>query len=397
MSDPEPQRDPSEGSRPAAHDPSFATFIHEVADEDLRSAIPAEERAAAEARDLPFVQEDDAGAIPLGRRVRDPRTIISFLVPLGILTLLVVALPGFRLEELPALIAQANPFWLLAAFAIYYLGFPLRGYRWALLIRGTGYPLSVKDSTEIIFLSWLVNCLVPAKLGDVYRAYLVRVNFGISLSRSFGTVFIERVFDLIAIVVLGLLAGFWSFRTGLSPEVQTIFAIGIVVVIALIVALILVRSFGRRILERLRMPQRVVELYTLFEEGIFSVDRRTLPVILLVTGMIWMTEALRLFFVVQAMGFPDVTLGISGAVFVALIASLLTAVPLTPAGIGLVELGIVGVLTTVYNVPQTEALAIALVDRSISVLSVIVLGSIVYVVSPKTKARSAPTPRTGAA
>ena len=52
-----------------------------------------------------------------------------------------------------------------------------------------------------------------------------------------------------------------------------------------------------------------------------------------------MTEALRLYFVVLALGFPDVELGISGAVFVALIGSLLTAVPLSPAGLGIVEAG----------------------------------------------------------
>ena len=45
-----------------------------------------------------------------------------------------------------------------------------------------------------------------------------------------------------------------------------------------------------------------------------------------------------------------------------------------------------GVLTTVYGVDRTEALAIALVDRTISVLSVIVVGGIAYVFSSKTKA-----------
>ena len=49
-----------------------------------------------------------------------------------------------------------------------------------------------------------MNCLVPAKLGDVYRAWLLKVNSTVSLSRTFGTVFIERVLDLFAIVVLGL-------------------------------------------------------------------------------------------------------------------------------------------------------------------------------------------------
>ena len=92
---------------------------------------------------------------------------------------------------------------------------------------------------------------------------------------------------------------------------------------------------------------------------------------------------MRLYLVVQALGFPDVHLGISGAFFVALAASLLTAVPLTPAGIGFVEGGVVGLLTIVYGVSQTDALAITLVDRAISVLSIIVIGSIAYAISPK--------------
>ena len=99
--------------------------------------------------------------------------------------------------------------------------------------------------------------------------------------------------------------------------------------------------------------------------------------------LIWSTEAIRLFLVVEALGFGDVHLGISGAFFVALTGSLLTAVPLTPAGIGVVEAGVVGVLTIVYSIGQTEALAITLVDRAISVLSIIIFGSIAYWLSPK--------------
>jgi uncharacterized protein (TIRG00374 family) len=92
---------------------------------------------------------------------------------------------------------------------------------------------------------------------------------------------------------------------------------------------------------------------------------------------------MRLYFVVASLNFPGVSLGISGAFFVALVGSLLTAVPLSPAGLGIVEAGVVGVLTVAYRVPTTEATAIALVDRAISVLSIIVLGSIAYAISPK--------------
>jgi uncharacterized protein (TIRG00374 family) len=110
---------------------------------------------------------------------------------------------------------------------------------------------------------------------------------------------------------------------------------------------------------------------------------RHLPSLGVMTGFIWMTEALRLYLVVQALSFADVSLGLSGAVFVALIGSLLTAVPLSPAGLGIVEAGIVGVLHVAYGVPLPEATAIALLDRVISVFSIIVLGSIAYAVSAK--------------
>lgn len=322
--------------------------------------------------------------LSLAHRLRQPRTLISLILPPILLLLFAKALPGFKIEELPAKIGAANPLLLLAAFAIFYAGFPLRGLRWSLLVRQSGFPLTIRDSTEIIFLSWLVNCLVPAKLGDVYRAYLLKINSTVSLSRTFGTVFIERILDLFAIVTLGLAAGFVSFRSGLPADVQIVFAVGVVVVLALAGGLLTMRNFGRQIITRLPLPHRVIEFYDRFEEGVFaSIGLRALPRLVIITGLIWATEAMRLFLVVQALGLPDVHLGISGAFFVALAASLMTAIPVTPAGIGFVEGVVVVILTQIYKVPNTDALAITLVDRAISVLSIIVLGSIAYAISPK--------------
>jgi uncharacterized protein (TIRG00374 family) len=330
-----------------------------------------------------FDREVTPDQLSLGRRLRQPRTIVSVVVPLVVLVLLVRALPGFDLAALPGLIARVNPLLFAAAFGVYYLGFPLRGLRWTILLRGTGYAIRPRDGTEIIFISWLVNCLVPAKLGDLYRAYLLKINSPVSLSRTFGTVFIERILDLFAIVVLGLGAGFVSFRTGLPTAVQIVFAMGVVVVILLAAGLLSMRNFGRRILLRLPLPPTALELYDRFEQGVFgAVGLRRLPPLVVLTGFIWATEAMRLFLVVEALGIPDVHLGISGAFFVALSGSLLTAVPLTPGGLGIVETGVVGLLTLVYRVAAPAAVAITVLDRAISVLSIIVLGSIAYVISP---------------
>jgi uncharacterized protein (TIRG00374 family) len=325
--------------------------------------------------------------VSLGRRLRQPRTILSIAIPLILLVLAARLFLNIDVQAVITGIAEANKLILLAAFAVFYLGFPLRGLRWSMIMRGAGINIGLRDSTEILFLSWFVNCLVPAKLGDVYRAYLVKLNApSVSATKVFGTVFIERILDLFAIAIFGLAAGFWSFRNGLPPEIQFVTALGVATVVLLAGLLFTMRSFGRQILERLPLPHRVLELYDRFEEGVFKgVSRRQLPALIGLTAVIWITEGMRLYLVVQALGFPGVSLGISGAFFVALIGSLLTAVPLSPAGLGVVDAGMGAVLVLAYGLPPTEAATIVVVDRVISVFSIIVFGAILYVVSGKRK------------
>ena len=209
---------------------------------------------------------------------------------------------------------------------------------------GRGFRLTVRDATEIIFLVWLVNCLVPAKLGDVYRAYLLKINSPVSLSRTFGTVFIERILDLFAIVVLGLAAGFGRSGAACRPTSRSCSRSASPSCVVLAGGLLTMRNFGRRIIiaaaaaaprPRVLRPLRGGRVRARSGCGrcrgwssspassgrprrcaCSSSSRRS--------------------------GFPDVHLGISGAFFVALTGSLLTAVPLTPAGIGFVETGVVG-------------------------------------------------------
>jgi hypothetical protein len=155
-------------------------------------------------------------------------------------------------------------------------------------------------------------------------------------------------------------------------------------VIVLAVLLVVLRSFGRRVMGALPVPERLVVLYERFEEGVFnSVGLRGLPWLGLLTVTIWATEALRLWLVIAALGFPGLHLGPSGVLFVALIGSLLTAVPLTPAGLGAVETGVGTVLVGVFGVPLGQATAIILVDRAISVFTIVIFGAIAYVLSSK--------------
>ena len=76
------------------------------------------------------------------------------------------------------------------------------------------------------------------------------------------------------------------------------------------------------------------------------------------------------------------SIGISATIFAALVGSLLTAIPFTPAGIGLVEAGSVGVLVGLFGLSPESALALALLDRAINIGSLLVGGGLLFALSP---------------
>ena len=323
--------------------------------------------------------------VSLRRRLLNWRTIGSLIFGFLLLFLLSRVFFGddFDWGRVLQLVGDANIGFLALAFLAYYATFPVRGFRWRYVLSRSGLPVRFRDATEILFLSWFVNCLVPAKLGDLYRAYLLRGNFGASISRTVGTVFVERIADIIVIAALALTAGYWSFRGRSRPEIDAIFVIGFVLSIGLVLLLIGLRLFGGQI-ER-RLPARVGELWVRFQEGSTGVlNQRSVPVILALSIVIWLLEGARLYFVIRALDLPEVGLGISASVFVALAAALLTAVPFTPAGVGIVELGIIGVLG-LYGVTEEPAAAVALVDRTLTIITVIIFGGILYAFSRKVR------------
>ncbi len=326
-----------------------------------------------------------ADQVSLRRRILNLRTIGSLLFGLVLLYLLSRIIFGddFDWGEVARLVGQADPGLLALAFLAYYATFPLRGFRWRYVLERSGMSVRLRDATEILFLSWFVNCLVPAKLGDLYRAYLLRGNYGASISRTVGTVFIERIADIIIIATLALTAGYWSFRGRSRPEIDALFIVGFVLAIGLVLMITGLRLYGARIGRWL--PTRIGELWDRFHQGSTgALTVRSVPVILALTVAIWLLEGARLYFVIRALGLPEVGLGISASVFVALAAALLTAIPLTPAGFGFVEAGIIGVLS-IYGVTREPAAAVALVDRGLTIVTVIVLGGILYAFSTKVR------------
>jgi uncharacterized protein (TIRG00374 family) len=144
--------------------------------------------------------------------------------------------------------------------------------------------------------------------------------------------------------------------------------------------------FGAQI--HARLPDRLRHHYARLEEGVLrSFSPRTLPLLLLYSLLVWAIEAGRVYFVTRALGLDQMPLAL--VLFVALAGALLTTLPLTPAGLGFVETGIAGVLVLVNDLGIVQlggpgegagevAAAVAILDRSISYWSLVVVGFVAY-------------------
>lgn len=330
--------------------------------------------------------------LSIGKRLLNWRTLVPLVIVLGFLIYTAQKLqinPG----QTWTAIRSANVIFFLAAFVTYYLSFPIRTLRWRLLLENVGYTGGSNGGLPkfhkllaIVYISWFANAIVPAKLGDVYRAYLLRQESGVSATRTFGTVLAERLLDLAVLLLLFLSAIIISLHANLPSFLRAGLYITLAVVLVGIAALFLLRIFRTQI--RRFIPARFQGYYDHLQEGTLGSFRR-IPLLIPLTVAVWLCETGRFFFIALALnliagGLPHIA---AAAMFIALGEALLTIVPFTSGGIGLVEGGMIAMLALFTSARNLAAAGIVL-DRTISLFSILAIGLIVFlIVSARRAAR----------
>ena len=128
---------------------------------------------------------------------------ISVAVSAGLLALLAYQADLDRLRES---LAQANYLYALPASALYFAALYLRAARWRFVLR----PLVLVDVPRlypVVVIGYMANNLLPARLGEVVRAYWLARREPISGSSALATVAVERVYDGLTLLAFAGIAG----------------------------------------------------------------------------------------------------------------------------------------------------------------------------------------------
>jgi glycosyltransferase 2 family protein len=314
----------------------------------------------------------------LRRRVLSPQTLISFGIAIAVLWFVVRRLdidPG----AIWAQIRRAN-IWLLAvAFILWYGAFFVRGWRWGRMLNSAGFDQAhgfriptTPGLAEIVILAYFANSIVPAKLGDAYRGYLLKRESGVPFSAGFGTILAERLVDAMMLVVVLASSALVVFGTAMPSQARPALLLGAALIVAGVGGLTLL-WLTRNAVVRL-LPGRLQEAYARLNGAIFGALRR--PALVFGIGaLLWLNDGMRVWFVARSL---DAGIPLSVAILVAVMGALLTVIPFTPAGLGVVELGVGSVLIGVLGVDPVVAGSIIVLDRVVAYWSLLVVGAVLY-------------------
>ncbi len=150
--------------------------------------------------------------VSLQGRVLAAPTLISFALALVLILLLV---RGFKVDLGTTIenIRHSNPGIYVTAFLLYYLSFLLRGARWRIFLHNADIHREVPGKlpgvllcSQFVLIGWFTNTISWFRMGDAYRAYLLKERSGASFSKTLGTILAEHVVDILALFVMLLTA-----------------------------------------------------------------------------------------------------------------------------------------------------------------------------------------------
>ncbi len=298
--------------------------------------------------DTPAVQAPVPGA-----RLRR-RHIVSGVASSALsLVLLFLLLRHTDWREVGALLRQARPGWLLLGMGGVVLTVVGRALVWRVLLWPSG-PLSVWTVTRALVLGLTINNLLPARMGEPFRAGVIAREQKRSLVTVLAAVLAETLATGVLLVTMGTIA---LARSGSLPwfdrAAKPLLAACLLVLVAL------------SILARRPQPAvsgRLGALLGRMREGSLALARPLAVVRMLVWATLSFTGQLILLTAVQR------SLGLAQplhAIVVTVVAmNLAGALPSAPAALGTLELGALGALA-LYQVPRSLAVSTTLLFHTL--------------------------------
>jgi uncharacterized protein (TIRG00374 family) len=246
----------------------------------------------------------------------------------------------------------------------------LRYIRWEYYLDKLGYAVPRSGNVDA-FLAGFAFTTTPGKVGEAVRSFYLKP-FGVGYLDSLSALFVERLADLIAMILLASLAAF-AF-----PDMRWIVATTLIITIALIPMLHSQRLY--RLVEQLRSWLTSARLQNLVGH-VLSMQHTAASLLrsgplyygFLLGGVAWAAEGYALYVVLDRLG-ADVSLALAAGIYG--ISILAGAVSFLPGGLGGTELAM-GSMLLLAGVDSSTTVAAVIICRLATLWFAVAIGLVV--------------------
>ncbi len=258
------------------------------------------------------------------------------------------------------------------------INYLLRFWRWQIYLKALDCTIPFRKSLSLYFATY-VMVITPGKIGEVFKAGILKERFAVPLSSGIPIIVAERVYDFFAVLILAVLGiFFWPGElTGMKTGLAAAAAVPIFFLLfqhPKVRSFLLSKAAKSPLLSkyRLGLEESLHSLGTLLSPGqtIFS---------LILSTVAWLCECLGLWLVCSGLGYP---IPVGQAVFVYAAGTLVGSLSFLPGGLGGTEATIIWLLGTLQITGATAA-AVALLVRLFTLWLAVIIGLLFFLMSRK--------------
>lgn len=266
-------------------------------------------------------------------------------------------------------ILSAKPYYIILAVPLYPLAMILYTIRWLIIIVMMGDRFPLWEAHQAVLAGAFVSDFTPARLGDFLKPLMVKDR--IDVGKGMASVIIDHWADTMTAVILGIVGLLGIFHMSNWQIILLILASlssMLIILTGILLRKDLVMSGVRRI-NHGRITSAVMDFYNAIDD--VDDKLRLIEAAILLTCVIWITLAFRIAILIKAFGYDAPIIKL---IFLLPLVSMLSALPLTISGLGIVEGGMT-LLVVAIGEPPSVGLSIALIDRALSMSYHALLGS----------------------
>ena len=280
-----------------------------------------------------------------------------------------------NVDDVRQVLSQIDPATISLAMLAYVLSLALRSLRWSILL-GAITPVRYSRVFLVLVGGYAVNNLLPARLGEIFRANVAKAEFRMAGSSALGTIAVERTIDGLVFVFL-LVIGFFALPADAIYHalISKVLIVGTGLFGTIAVVLFLLRRHG---IGRLHSLWRFgADKAEKFRHGIASMRPGVIARALAVSASICLADLASIWLLLAAL---HVVLTGPQLALVIGVVSLSTLLPTAPGYFGTLQFAyVVGV--TSFGFSQVEGLAAATAYQAFLLAPITLVGVILMMVN----------------